>query len=70
MLDVFDRDGARPLVPGQKAHRDRVATGRREGHTSPIRPIAQQGIWHLDQAPGPVADEGIRPDRAAMVEID
>ena len=69
-LDMLDRDGARPLFPGQKAHRDRVPAGLGKGKPSAHRPIAQQRIGHLNEAAGPVADQRVGPDSAAMVEID
>ena len=69
-LDMLDRDGARPLLPGQKAHRDRVPAGLGKGQPLARRPIAQQRIRHLDEAAGPVADQRVGPDGAAMVEID
>ena len=34
------------------------------------RPIAQQRIRHLNEAAGPVADQRVGSDGAAMVEID
>ncbi len=65
-----DGDGARSLLPRQKAHRDGIAARRRQGQALPVRPIAQQRVGHLDQAAGAVADQRVGADRAAMVEID
>ena len=70
ILDMLDRDGARLLVPRQKAHRDGIAAGLGKCQPCRARPIAQQRVRHLDEAAGPVADQRVGPDRAAMVEID
>ena len=67
---MLDRDGARPLVPRQKAHRDGITAGLGKGQPLPRRPVAQQRVRHLNEAAGPVADQRIGPDGAAMVEID
>ena len=70
MLEMRDRDGARRFVHRQKAHRDRVAAGRRQFEAALLGPVAQQRVRHLDHAAGAVADQRIGADRAAMVEID
>ena len=62
-------DGPLALGARQKAHRDGVMAGR-AGRAPACGPIAQQRVRHLDHAAGPVADQRIGADRAAMVEID
>ncbi len=58
------------FVHRQKAHRDRIAAGRRQVEAALLGPIAQQPVRHLDHAAGAVADQRVGSDRAAMVEID
>src|SRR5262249_4492627 len=70
VLDMLYGDGTRPLLLRQKAHSDGIASGRRQSQALSVRPIAQQRVGHLDQTAGPVADERVGSDRAAMVEID
>src|SRR5262249_42019346 len=70
LLDMLNGDGTRPRVPRQKAHRDRIPSGLGQAQPLPPRPIAQQRVRHLNETAGPVTDERVGPDRAAMVEID
>jgi hypothetical protein len=66
---VLHRDGARLLVARQEAHGDAVAASRRQQDVVLGGPVAQQRIGELDQAPRPVADQGIGADRAAVIEV-
>src|SRR3546814_2607177 len=52
-----------------RSHRDRIGARRRQGDGIALGPVAEQRIGNLDEAAGAVADQRIRADRAAMVEI-
>ncbi len=69
MLEVTDRKIARRIVARQKTHRDGITPEFGQAQATALRPIAQQRVRHLDQAPGAVTDQGIGADRTAVIEI-
>jgi len=69
VLELADREDLRHRVRGQETHGHGIVAGRRELQAGLFRPVAQQGVGDLDQAAGAVADQRVRPDRAAVVEV-
>ena len=70
VLELADGDLAGLLVLRQEAHRHRIVAGRRKGQAVVARPGAQQGVGDLDQYARAVAQQGVGPHRAPVVEVD
>ena len=67
---MLHRNLARIVIGRQEAHRHPVMALRRQFMSFGGRPVAQQTVGNLQQAPGPVANQGISPDGAAMVQVE
>ena len=69
LLEMLDDVVAGCFVARQEAHRHGVAPGGGQRDAVYPSPVVQQGVRHLDQDAGAVADQRISPDRAAVVQV-
>ena len=70
VLELADGGVAGRRISRHEAHGHGVIARRRQIHGLMRGPVAQQGIGDLNQNPGPVANQRVSANRAAMVEVD
>jgi hypothetical protein len=68
-LEMRAGEVPRRLVLGEEAHGDRIVARLRQRQALAIGPLAEQGVGHLDEDAGAVAEQRIGTHGAAVIEV-